>query len=72
MSIFAFCKKMSVFILLADYYFRQIAGIHMRWDPNTAKQSTRMIPFTEKNLPQNLIPGIFLYNYNELIVFQPF
>ena len=37
-----------------------------------SKINTRMIPFTKKNLPQKLIPGIFPYNYNELIVFLPF
>ena len=31
-----------------------------------------MIPFTKKNLPQKIIPGSFLGNYNELIVFLLF
>ena len=35
-------------------------------------KSTSMIPFTIKNLPHKLIPGILLYNYNDLIVFLPF
>ena len=35
-------------------------------------KSTRLIPFTKKNLRQKLIPAIFLYNYNELIAFLPF
>ena len=46
--------------------------MHLRWDPNTAKSGTLKKGFTKHKLPQKLIPDIFLYNFNELIVLLSF